>query len=122
MWDRVGVVREGGRLQAALGELGRLRGVTREEVRVFSEVDRFNYDWVEAVEVSFMADVGEMMAAAALMRTESRGAHHRADHPQTDNQGWLKETVVRDDGGTLRLSTQPVRLTEISPPPLDATH
>jgi succinate dehydrogenase/fumarate reductase flavoprotein subunit len=122
MWDGVGIVREGPKLRAALQEFGRLKKVAREEISVFSPARRYNYDWVEALEVVHMVDVAEMMAAAALARTESRGAHHRTDHPATDNERWLKETVVHDEAGELRVETQSVQLTELSPMNAEAAH
>lgn len=119
MWDSVGVVREGAKLRAALDEFDRLRKIAREEVSVFSRAQRYNYDWVEAIEVGQMVDVAEMMAVAALTRTESRGAHHRLDYPATDNRSWLQETVIHDEAGKLRVATQPVHLTEVSPPDIE---
>jgi len=108
MWDCVGVVREGKRLQTALAEFQRLREIVRDEVGVTAETRRYNYDWVEALEIPMMLDVGEMMAAAALSRTESRGAHYRTDFPQEDDANWLRETVVQDLGGKLAVTSQPV--------------
>ena len=122
MWDGVGIVREGPKLRAALEEFGRLKQVARDEVSVFSPAKCYNYDWVEALEVIQMVDVAEMMAAAALARTESRGAHYRTDHPAIDNESWLRETVVHDEGGRLRVATQPVHLTELSPMDVEVSH
>jgi succinate dehydrogenase / fumarate reductase flavoprotein subunit len=113
MWDCVGVVREGKRLQTALAEFQRLREIARDEVRVTGETRRYNYDWVEALEIPKMFDVGEMMAAAALSRTESRGAHYRTDFPREDDANWLRETVVQDFGGKLTVTSQPVDMSII---------
>lgn len=114
MWDGVGVVRDGDKLKAALDEFRSLRQILPNELSVFSSARRYNYDWVEAIEATQMADVAEMMAAAALTRTESRGAHHRMDYPAADNERWLHETVVQDQG-SLRVSTQPVDMNELTP-------
>ena len=50
------------------------------------------------------------------MRTESRGVHYREDHPYTDNDHWLLETIVRQEAGKLEISTRPPRYTSIVPP------
>ena len=41
-----------------------------------------------------LALVARLVATAALQRTESRGAHHRADHPGTD-PAWARHIDVR---------------------------
>lgn len=108
MWDSVGVVREGKRLANALSEFSRLRELASTEVGVASGTKRYNYGWVEALEIPKMLDVAEMMAAAALSRTESRGAHYRTDFPHEDDANWLRETVIQDTCGKLTVSSQPV--------------
>jgi succinate dehydrogenase/fumarate reductase flavoprotein subunit len=114
MWDGVGVVREGKKLQTALDEFRRLREIAQDEVGVASQTRRYNYDWVEALEIHMMLDVAEMMAAAALSRTESRGAHYRTDFPDEDDTNWMRETVVQDLAGKLTVTSQPVDMRLIS--------
>ena len=45
---------------------------------------------LEARNLAFM---GRVVAEGALMRTESRGQHFRADYPQKDDDNWLKWLV-----------------------------
>jgi succinate dehydrogenase/fumarate reductase flavoprotein subunit len=113
MWDSVGVVRDGKRLASALSEFSRLRDIAPTAVGVASGTKRYNYGWVEALEIPKMLDVAEMMAAAALSRTESRGAHYRTDFPHEDDANWLRETVIQDTGGKLTVSSQPVDMSII---------
>ncbi|MBW2286041.1 MAG: hypothetical protein JRF65_15765, partial [Deltaproteobacteria bacterium] len=40
---------------------------------------------------------------AALMRTESRGAHFRKDCPVEDNENWLKNIIIRKQGTEMAL-------------------
>jgi succinate dehydrogenase/fumarate reductase flavoprotein subunit len=54
------------------------------------------------------------MAAAALSRTESRGAHYRTDFPNEDDTNWMRETVVQDLTGKLTVTSQPVDMSIIS--------
>ena len=68
MWERVGVVRTQGGLVTALEEMDRLG-------RKLSPGPS---------EVRNMLTVARLVATTALMRTESRGAHYRADHPDRD--------------------------------------
>lgn len=120
MWDNVGVVRNGNNLSHALDEFARLKAAVDDEVGVFSTAVRFNYDWVEALEVRNMLDLAEMMAASALHRPESRGAHYRIDHPDEDDANWLRETVVQQIGGRLVVNSQVVALDEFSPTDLQS--
>jgi fumarate reductase flavoprotein subunit len=59
----------------------------------------FNTELLAALELGAMIDVGEAIAHSALARTESRGSHQRTDHPDRDDEGFLKHTLAyRGDG------------------------
>ena len=120
MWDSVGVVREGKQLRLALDKLRTLREIAQKEVGVASQARRYNYDWVEGLEIHKMLDAAEIMAVAALSRTESRGAHYRTDFPNEDNINWLRETVVQDVAGELIVTSQPVDLSIMAHPELQS--
>ena len=50
-----------------------------------------------------MLKVALCVAAGALARTESRGAHHRDDFPRRDDAKWLNRTLATwpNEGDTL---------------------
>ena len=52
---------------------------------------------------------------SAVNRTESRGAHAREDHPDRDDENWLKHSVIwiGDDGET-EIGYRPVVLTPLT--------
>jgi succinate dehydrogenase/fumarate reductase flavoprotein subunit len=77
---------------------------------------RYNREWVEALQVKNMVQILEMIARAALMRTESRGAHYRRDYPNTDNVNWLKNICIKQEAGEMRITTQPIIVTKLMPP------
>lgn len=94
MTEKVGVFRTGGELEEAVSDLAGLRrryGALRVPVKEAP----FNYQLTEHLEVGFLLDLSEITAAAALRRTESRGAHSRLDYPERDDQNWLIHTFVR---------------------------
>jgi L-aspartate oxidase len=46
------------------------------------------------------------VAAAAAARAESRGCHHRSDHPDTDAAQAISTQVRLDTDGRLRVARQ----------------
>lgn len=52
---------------------------------------------IEACELDHMLSTAQMIVKAALLRTESRGAHQRRDYPQQNDADWLKHTGFRTD-------------------------
>ncbi|MBI2847123.1 MAG: FAD-binding protein [Chloroflexi bacterium] len=88
MWLNVGIVRDEKSLTSALREIAHLGkalpqagAVTPLELR-------------KKLELQNMLTVAEMVCRAALMRTESRGAHFRSDFPEEDNKSWLKNILI----------------------------
>jgi len=61
-----------------------------------------------ANEVRNMALNSEMVLRASLFRTESRGLHYREDYPNRDDANWLAWTVLKEEGGTMKVHKQPI--------------
>ena len=68
----------------------------------------FNTARVEALELDNLVEVAMATMVSAEARTESRGAHARADFPERDDDKWLKHTLYFAEGR--RLDYKPVRL------------
>ena len=63
-----------------------------------------------ALSVRNLALLGRILAKAALMRAESRGAHFRLDYPQTDDAHWRVVTRLQyGNDGALDFATDPVK-------------
>jgi succinate dehydrogenase/fumarate reductase flavoprotein subunit len=69
-------------------------------------------------EVQSMALCAELTFRAALMRAESRGFHFREDFPERDDKNWLKWIIVKQDGGKMKLSTQPIPISKYKIKPI----
>jgi fumarate reductase (CoM/CoB) subunit A len=100
----VGVVRKGDELTIVLDKLER---IGKKEVPCLCISGEKTYRKLgEALEVINFVDVGKMVARAALIRTESRGAHYREDSPEQDDKNWLKNIIIRLEFGEMMLETR----------------
>ena len=113
MWERVGVVRDGAGLEAALPALDAL--AERAARASGAGAPSFNARWNEALDLANLIETARMVAASALLRRESRGAHYRADFPASD-PAWLRNILIRVEGGGLRHELRPVEFVRLEPP------
>jgi len=82
MWDQVGLAREDLGLRQARNAFRAWRPQKR-ALRLFTDYEDAN-----------LLDLAKAVTAAAMARTESRGAHYRLDHPQT-NPDFARPVIVR---------------------------
>ena len=99
MWDDVGVLRTGAGLSSALDRIRTLK-VELEAIPLPREgpYDLARLDWFDLRGGLVTA---ESVALAALNRSESRGAHQREDHPETDPAQARSQRVRLDAAGRL---------------------
>jgi succinate dehydrogenase / fumarate reductase, flavoprotein subunit len=115
MHDNLGVFRR----EEEMEEQRRIvEGLRERYARVVLE-DRgevFNSDLTEALELGSLLALAETMVVAGLARKESRGAHARPhDHPDRDDENYLRHTLVRVEDGAVSLDWKPVTVTKWQP-------
>jgi succinate dehydrogenase / fumarate reductase flavoprotein subunit len=76
----------------------------------------FNQDVLGALELGYMLDCAETTIVAAIERKESRGAQFRTDHPERDDDRWLKHIdITCGPDGEPEISYSPVTITRWQP-------
>jgi succinate dehydrogenase/fumarate reductase flavoprotein subunit len=107
------IVREGSKLEAALSRLNELQNDDLQNL-VLAPPKRLegmgrsarSQAVRSAIETRNLCLVARMLVSAAILRTESRGAHYRLDHPETD-PAWNRVTCIRK-GSDGELSCEPI--------------
>ena len=114
MTEQCSVFRDGASLEQALTQIRQLEkryvnlGLTN-KARIF------NYELEEALELSNMLRIAEVIVFSALKRKESRGAHFRSDFPERNDEEWLKHTLISETPSGLKESYKPITITKFAP-------
>lgn len=107
----VGVIRRGDELIKAVNEL---EGISRQIQSLYIASRRKTYrELGELLETINLITVGGIVAKAALIRTESRGAHYREDYPRENSKEWLSNIVFSNRNGEILVKISPVNLTYV---------
>jgi succinate dehydrogenase / fumarate reductase flavoprotein subunit len=86
-----------------------------ERVLVEDKAAVFNSDLTQALELGSLLELADCMVDAGLARKESRGAHFRRDHPERDDDGYLRHTLVSIHDGRVHVGWKPVSITRWQP-------
>ncbi len=114
MWEDVGILRDAASLARADARLAAL-SATLEESGVPDLDRRYDLAWAARLDLENLLLVSQAILKAATLRTDSRGAHFRTDHPATSDLAASRYTVVRLAGSTFLGETEPVRFSLVRP-------
>ena len=103
LMDQVGIFRKQEDLQSAVDKLQEIHDRSKNIGLRSSGVRGANPELSTALRVPGMVRLALCISYAALMRTESRGAHAREDDPERNDRDWLKRTLAywKDEKDTL---------------------
>jgi fumarate reductase flavoprotein subunit len=119
MTAQVGIFRDGKRLEQAVATLQELQLRSR-NIGLRSSAPGANPELVTAYRVQRMLKLAQCVAYGALQRTESRGAHYRADHPRRDDLNWMRRTLASWPSADARLPVleyEPLDIMKMELPP-----
>ena len=75
----------------------------------------FNLTWQDWLDLDSLITVGKAIAATALARAESRGAHFREDFPETGDHAQARYSVTRMGGKNLDIAMEAVDFSIVKP-------
>jgi len=114
MWEEVGVIRNAAGLARARAHLDTLEADLLQSGVAAGE-RAFNMSWHDWLNLKSLIEVSKVIAAAALARENSRGAHYREDFTGEGDLDRSTFTVARERAGTCEISHAPVRFTIVRP-------
>ena len=95
MHSKVGIIRNGNDLKEAIGELDKM-GEKLDQVKAHGS-SQYNPGWHEALSLKSLVITSKLVANAAHLREESRGAHTRLDF-EGEHKEWSKYNIVARKG------------------------
>lgn len=110
MEEYAGVFRRQDQLDEGLKRIRQMHARSR-QLAIGDHGRVFNTARIEALELVNLADVALAAITAAAVRTESRGAHSRVDHPDRDDERWLVHSLFSLERG---MHYKPVRTTPLT--------
>ncbi len=115
MWEQVGIIRDAAGLAAAADGLTALEAELDAATLGADAPRAYNLEWHDWMNLKSLVEVSRVIAAAAVAREDSRGAHFRSDFPGVGPLERSAYTSVRYEGGRPAIAMKPVVFTRVRP-------
>jgi fumarate reductase flavoprotein subunit len=114
MWEKVGIIRDAAGLQSALSELS---AISDELANTgIADANRaFNLTWHDWLNLKSLTQTSRVIAQAALIREDSRGAHFREDFPEAGPLEQSAYTSATMKDSHLEIGMRPVAFSRVRP-------
>ena len=114
MWESVGIIRTESSIREGVEELDAYT-CHMLEIGLPDQDRTFNLGWQDCLNLYNLIEVSQAVALAALAREDSRGAHFRADFPDTGDLDSSTYTRVCQQDGDLTVDMVPVEFSIVRP-------
>ena len=114
MQEDFGVFREAESMEEGLKKLKSIKEKVA-NIHLEDKSSVFNTARLEIFEFENLVEVAYATAVAALERTESRGAHSRADFPERNDENWHKHLNIDTNGN---IHTREINMTPVHVDPI----
>jgi succinate dehydrogenase flavoprotein subunit len=114
MWDDVGVIRDAAGLDRGIAALAEIEAELL-ATGVPASDRRFDLTWHDWLNLRSLVEVSTVIARAAKVRENSRGAHFREDFPEPGDLATSRYTVAELKAGALAIGDEPVQFTHVRP-------
>jgi len=113
MWENVGIIRTKTKLFQSLKKIKQLKEKLK-DTEIKSKNKFYNRELLLAMENESLLQTAECISMAALMRTESRGAHYRSDYPIQNDKKWLKNIILKKIKNEIQIASKDVIFSKCS--------
>ena len=114
MFQKFGIFRNGKTMEKGLNEILKLEDKLSELTPNNKDL-AVNQTLIQFLELEGMLKIAEVVARGAIKREESRGSHMRTDHPDRDDENFLKHTLIGLEDKNLDINYKPVILGMFEP-------
>jgi fumarate reductase flavoprotein subunit len=112
-WEKLGIIRDEKGLEEGLQTVRELK---EKIAQVGIPGGRaYNIVWNDWLNMRNLLDVSEIVGISAQERRESRGAHYRSDFPKKNNKEYLKNFLIKNVDGKIKLYERPVVMNRLKP-------